>query len=96
MDLQIMKNYYKISAILFLLFSALTFSHFDEIKFSELSKLLGPALIFFYLTYLADAFLYFYYKKNSHLRKAPRDIAILAVRAIILVVIGYFVISPSP
>jgi len=73
-------KYFQLSTILLLLLSFKVYQSFDAIRLYEHSQVLGPAIVFFYLTYISDVFLYFYYLKNEHLSKKIRDVVISLFR----------------
>jgi len=55
-------------------------TQFEALQRHPMTMFLGPAVIFFYLTYVTDIALYFYYLKNSHLKRKYRNIFISAYR----------------
>lgn len=85
-----MKRFYLIiSLILFLLVTGKLFFSFDDIRFSPLSQYVGPGIVFFYLTYVMDGFLYFYYLKNEHLSKKIRHVLITIIRCALALILFF-------
>lgn len=83
------RSYFIISLILFFLVTIKLFFSFDDIRFSPINKYVGPGVIFFYLTYIMDAFLYFYYLKNTHLSKKIRHVLITFIRCALALILFF-------
>jgi hypothetical protein len=81
--------YYFLSAILFVLVSFKVGVSFPRIRYSPWSTYMGPAIVFFYLTYLSDVFFWFYYRKNAHLNKNIRNGIMLALRVGIAILVFF-------
>lgn len=75
--------------MLFFLVTIELFFSFDDIRFSPISRYVGPGIIFFYLTYAMDGFLYFYYLKNEHLSKKIRHVLITFIRCVLALILFF-------
>lgn len=80
------------SAVLFFLFSVFVFFQFNAIRFSAMWSVLGPAVIFFYLTYVSDIFLNFYFLKNAHLNRNVRNVIVTLLRGCVFFVLLFTVV----
>lgn len=87
------KLYYTLSVICLLAMVVVLGSSFEAIKQVSFSvKWLGPSIVVFFLTYLSDVFLYFYYLKNSHLNPQIRYRILLGFRLLLVLVVIYFLV----
>lgn len=83
------KSYSIISLIIFFIFTVKLFFVFKVIRFSPLSRYWGPTIVFFYLTYIMDGFLYFYFLKNGHLKHDFRNVLITSMRCALALILFF-------